>query len=116
MITVILNQLGVPSDAIVIEGDSRNTYENAAHVAPILRQRGWTSALLITSGVHMPRALATFAKAGLEASAAATDIQGRRPFYLGVLDLLPDAGALAMSTSAIKEYIGLAVYRARGWI
>jgi hypothetical protein len=33
----------------------------------------------------------------------------------GILALLPDAQALEESTVAIKEWIGLAVYRLRGW-
>jgi hypothetical protein len=36
-------------------------------------------------------------------------------FTTSLLDFLPDAGALAQTTEAIKEWIGLAVYRVRGW-
>jgi hypothetical protein len=32
-----------------------------------------------------------------------------------VLDLLPNADALKDTTNAIKEYIGLLVYRLAGW-
>ena len=32
-----------------------------------------------------------------------------------LLDWLPDAEALAASTRALKEYLGLWVYRYRGW-
>jgi uncharacterized SAM-binding protein YcdF (DUF218 family) len=62
----ILEQLGVPTDAILVEGQSRNTRENAVDTASIWRQQGFRSGLLITSAFHMPRALATFRAAGLD--------------------------------------------------
>jgi hypothetical protein len=33
-----------------------------------------------------------------------------------VLDLLPNAGSLASTTSSLKELLGLTVYRLRGWL
>jgi len=33
-----------------------------------------------------------------------------------ILDWLPDAEALLMTTLGIKEYIGFWVYRLRGWV
>jgi uncharacterized SAM-binding protein YcdF (DUF218 family) len=32
------------------------------------------------------------------------------------LDFLPDAEALSRTTNAIKEYVGYAYYRWKGWI
>jgi hypothetical protein len=46
---------------------------------------------------------------------AATDIHAGPFLFPGFLDLLPDVKALAGTTSAIKEMIGLSVYRWRGW-
>jgi hypothetical protein len=51
----------------------------------------------------------------VDAIPAATDIRVRHPLYESALDFLPDAGALARASDAIKEYIGLIVYRVRGW-
>ena len=31
-----------------------------------------------------------------------------------LLDLIPDAGSLALSTSVLREWVGLVVYRWRG--
>jgi hypothetical protein len=33
-----------------------------------------------------------------------------------MLSLLPDAANLALVSRALKEYLGLVVYRLRGWV
>lgn len=111
----ILEEFGVPRGDLVIEGASRNTRENAVNSADILQQNGLGTALLVTSAFHMPRAMAVFRKAGVDVTAAPADLRARRPFYRSLLDVLPDANALAHTTLAVKELIGLVVYRARGW-
>ncbi len=61
----LLVELGVPRSALTLDRESRNTYENAQNTARIFAEEGWKSGILVTSGMHMPRALATFRKAGL---------------------------------------------------
>lgn len=111
----LLVELGVPSSAIAVERDSRNTRENAANTADVMASRGWTSAVLVTSAAHMPRALAAFEKAGIAAVPAPTDFRVTYPLYENVLDLLPDVDAVERSTDALKELLGMLVYRLRGW-
>lgn len=91
----------------------RNTRENAINTAVIWRERG-CSGLLVTSATHIPRALASFRKAGLDVAPWPADFRGRYP-PVSVFDFLPDASALEITTTAIKEWLGLAVYRLRGW-
>jgi len=111
----LLAELGTPRSALILETESRNTRENALNTAAIFNQHGWRTGLLVTSGAHMPRALAAFQKLGLAVTPAATDIHAQQPKSLDLFDLLPDAVALAASTSAIKEMLGLRIYRWRGW-
>lgn len=111
----LLVELGVPRAAIVLETESRNTRENAVNSAALMKAHDWNRALLVTSGAHMPRAIAAFRRAGVDAVPASTDIRATYPLFESVLDILPDAEALARTTEAIKEYLGLAVYRLRGW-
>jgi len=59
---------GVPEDLVVSENTSRNTRENIAGAKAILEARGLTTALIITSDYHLPRALATCDQAGLPAT------------------------------------------------
>ena len=110
----LLQAYGVPPDSIIVESNSRNTHENAINTAAIWRERHFRSGLLVTSATHMPRALASFRKAGLEVTPWAADFRGHYPPY-SVFDFLPDAYSLDMTTTAIKEWLGLAVYRLRGW-
>ena len=111
----LLKDWGVPQDSVLLESRSANTYENATRTAEILRRRQIDCVLLVTSALHMRRALATFRSAEIPAIPAPTDVQvteHRRT----VLHVLPDAGALAGSTAAIREYVGYLVYWWRGWI
>lgn len=110
-----LLDLGVPADAVWLEERSRNTRENALYTAEMLEARGIGPVLLVTSALHMPRALATFRAAGVDAIPAPTDFEVKpRPRVF--LDWLPDAEALAASTRALKEYLGFWVYGWRGWV
>lgn len=109
-----LIDLGVPEDALLLEDQSRNTHENAIYTAQLLQERALDRVLLVTSALHMPRALATFRAAGVNAVPAPTDFEViPEPSHL--LRWLPDAGALSASTRTLKEYLGLWVYRWRGW-
>jgi len=55
-----LLQAGVPEDRILVEKDSRTTWENAEFAKPLLKAAGVRRALLVTSSFHARRALATF--------------------------------------------------------
>lgn len=115
LVSDLLIEFGVRPDAIFQDAESCNTHENAVNSAVVMNAQAWRTALLVTSGAHMPRALATFRRVGLNVIPAATDIRVVYPLYSSLLDFLPDAGALAQTTEAIKEWIGLALYRMRGW-
>ena len=56
----LLVEWGVPREAILVEERSRNTYENARETRELLSERGIRDVLLVTSALHMPRALAVF--------------------------------------------------------
>lgn len=111
----LLVSWGVPADSVLLESTSANTYENATNTAEIVEKQGLDRVLLVTSALHMRRALATFRSAGINAVPVATDY---RVVQSGttLLDLLPNAGALDGSTAAIHEYVGYIVYDWRGWI
>lgn len=111
----LLTSWDVPADSILKESSSANTYENATNTAEIVEERGFDRVLLVTSALHMRRALATFRSAGVNAVPAATDYQVVES-NMTLLRLLPSAGALGGSTAAIREYVGYVVYDWRGWI
>jgi uncharacterized SAM-binding protein YcdF (DUF218 family) len=112
----LLAALGVPREAIVREEQSANTRDNCVFSKALLDARGARDVLLVTSALHMRRALATCRAAGLAVRPAPTDFwvadEGPRSW----LDLAPDPEALAFSHAALRERIGFLVYQRRGWI
>lgn len=111
----VLMEWGVPESAIWTEPESATTYENARRTAVLLQERGLERVLLVTSAAHMPRAQAVFCTAGVPVVPAPTDHRVvQRP--RSVLGYVPSAAALGRSTGAIREYVGYAAYRLRGWI
>lgn len=59
-------KLGVRQDRIFLEDESLNTRENIAYSADIMKKHGWRRALLVTSALHMKRALKLAKEQGLE--------------------------------------------------
>jgi len=114
IVAQLLAALGVPAAAMRLETKSRNTHQNALFVSDLLAAAGADRVLLVTSAFHMRRALASFAAVGVAATPAPTDYHQPADEF-GILDWLPDAAALRTTTMMLKEYIGLVVYRLRGW-
>jgi uncharacterized SAM-binding protein YcdF (DUF218 family) len=110
----LLRAWGVPNEAILLETESRNTYENALHSKRLLQTNGLKQVLLVTSALHMPRALALFRASGIDAVPAPTDFEVVDRGHRTLMSWLPDADALEGSTRAIKEYLGLGVYWIQG--
>ncbi|TAN30599.1 MAG: YdcF family protein [Castellaniella sp.] len=110
-----LERDGVPADAIVRENHSLTTHQNALYTAQILRARGIQDFLLVTSALHMPRAMATFQKQGLSPVAAPSPPQIVVPDEPDFSFWLPDLLTLHASRSIVKEYLGMLVYWLRGW-
>ncbi len=110
---LVLKDLGVPASALIFEKKSRTTSENASESAKILSQLGARRVLLVTSALHMPRALLSFRSNGMEIIPASTDAEvvPRPP---QVMDWVPDAEALMDSTQAMHEVLGLARCRLLG--
>jgi uncharacterized SAM-binding protein YcdF (DUF218 family) len=109
-----LLELGVPDSSIVLESESKVTRDEAVFTAKILRDRGITSCIVVTSDTHMRRALATFRRAGLNAvPAIALNPMG---FASARRRWVPTQQALEFSQEVVHEYIGLAWYRLRGWL
>ena len=111
----LLMDLGVPEDRVLLESRSGTTYENALETRRLLATRGIERVLLVTSALHMRRAAATFRAAGLDVVPAPTDYEVDADPERTWLDFIPAAEALADSSRALKEYLGLLTYRWRGW-
>ena len=89
---------GVPEAAITVEGQARNTLENAAYAAEILRDKGWAKIVIVTDRFHMIRALMTFRAFGVEARGSAPPVRQL---------------SLAWPYMALRDVIALPIYRRR---
>ena len=121
----LLQRMGVPETAILLEKGSWNTYENAEASLNLLKAHDIESILLVTSAIHMPRAYATFSNPEIDVTPAPTDFwvsQAEWDYYtqprlsIQLMNLLPSSQDLALTTQATKEYIGIVVYAVRGWL
>lgn len=111
----LLHEWGVPLEAMEVETQSRTTYENAQLSKAILAGKQAPRLLLVTSAFHMPRSMAIFHRAGLQPVAVPTDyLAGWDPRETW-FEYLPDSENLFRSKMALHEWIGLLVYRLRGW-
>lgn len=110
-----LERLGVARSRIVIEAQSRNTAENASYCKRLIAPKPGERWLLITSAMHMPRAVGVFRQIGFRVEPYPVDYQ-----FAGRVDLLklpgPIVGALAKTDNAAHEWLGLFVYWMTGRI
>lgn len=111
----LLLEWGVPATAIVLEGASRNTRENALNSIELLEKLACGTPLLVTSAAHMKRSVAVFEKLGVAVFPVSADVRVIQATGLTVFDFLPDAEALKQTTDAMREWIGQQVYRWQGW-
>ena len=110
--------IGIPEKDIWIENESKNTRENAVNAKEFLTLNHAASGkfLLITSGYHMRRSLASFKVVGLDVSPysvdrAASPVRRFTPDHL----LIPNVNTLMWWNALIHEWIGMAVYKVRGY-
>ena len=103
--------LRLPGDRIVVDRRSRNTAENAAYARELVKASDQHRSILATSASPMPRAYGFLQKAGIPVVAypvdftRAGDPSDWRSYTLSL------NGSLLLLDRAVKEWIGLAVYR-----
>lgn len=100
---------------ILVDDRSRNTRENALETERLLAPTKSRAIVLIISAFHMRRSLGCFRKVGMAVMPYAVDIRGHTtgPDAFG---WVPEASCLAESTAAVREYVGLLMYRLQGYI
>lgn len=117
--------MGIPHDALWLQTQSQNTYEDALYSSAMLREKGIKRIILVTSAQHMPRAVALFQHQGLEVIPAPTDFNVTQADWeelfepnlaAQLIGLLPTADNLKMTTSSLKEYLGILIYHLQGWL
>ena len=111
--------LGIPERDIWIEGESRNTQENALFTKDFLDKQNYGSGdfLLITSGHHMRRAMGCFRKVDLKVTPYSVD-RNAGPVRRFVFDhmFIPNAQVLVQWDALIHEWFGMVAYKIRGYV
>ena len=113
MIPALFEKLGVPPDRITLESRSRNTAENAVYSKALVAPKPGERWLLVTSAMHMPRAIGAFREAGFPVEAYPVDYKTNGWQDLGSLVGSLSAG-LRQTDTALHEWIGLIAYRLTG--
>ena len=100
----VLVGLGVPEEDILLETESKTTTQNARYSAQILRERGFTRPILVTSAFHLPRAVLNFEKQGIEVIPYPADFwTNRTPRQFHYSRLRPQSAALSDSAVVLQE-------------
>ncbi len=101
--------LGFDIDRIFVEPSARTTKENAFYTSALLKKMELKKVFLVTSAVHMVRAVYSFEKAGILVVPCPTAFLYDHS-KIKWIDLLPNREALNANLSSIHEYFGLIWY------
>ncbi|WP_299024731.1 YdcF family protein [uncultured Thermanaerothrix sp.] len=121
----LMRLIGIPEEALWLQPRSQNTYEDALYSSEMLRERGIRNIILVTSAQHMPRSVALFEHQGFKVIPAPTDYTvtesnwqdlWRPNLARQLINLLPTADHLGLTTSSLKEYLGILIYHLQGWL
>lgn len=111
----LLTALGVDRERLILERESRDTYENAVFTRRMVEPKPGETWLLVTSAFHMPRAVGLFRKAGFNVVPWPADYRTSGTETIGFAqDNVTDC--LENTSIAIREWIGLLAYRLTGRI
>jgi uncharacterized SAM-binding protein YcdF (DUF218 family) len=113
----LLASMGIAQDRLILEKESRDTYENAVNLKAELDRLGLRGPgsrwLLITSAHHMPRSVGVFRQAGFEVEPWPVDYRTRgRADLLRPFDKVSEG--LRRVDVAAREWVGLLAYRLAG--
>ncbi len=115
----LLIQWGIPKQDILTEEKSVNTYENAKYSVQLLKNKypELNKVILVTSGIHMRRARACFAKQGLVCTPCSTDLYANqsRNYYWDQY-FIPSLDNFIQWNKLLKESFGYMAYDMIGYI
>jgi uncharacterized SAM-binding protein YcdF (DUF218 family) len=103
-----LIDLGIAPSRIIIENNSKNTYENAVFSTAICREKGFSQPILVTSGYHMKRAVQIFNDQDMRVLPFPLNLDTWKGKSYSWESYLP--GNFQRSAIALREYLGLLYY------
>lgn len=113
---MLLRSLGIPETQLVVEDRSTSTHENAVFSHDVVKPQPGERYVMVTSAWHMPRAVATFRKAGWpEPIAFPVDhVSDHRPAWRTWNPTV--ARGLVLADLAAREWTAMAYYYVTGRI
>lgn len=105
--------IGIAPDRILIETESRNTWQNAVYTKSLLKPQAGEQWLLITSAFHMPRSMGVFRAADFEVTPWPVDYRTRGMEDMWRFTIQPSK-ALRNIDIAAKEWVGYLAYSMTG--
>lgn len=108
--------LGVPDQDIILESASRTTGENAKYTAELLRERGFSRPILVTSAFHMKRSVLNFENNGFSVTPFPTGYRADvKPRVLHYIWFGPESYALDNSVCVMREELRYFVTKMTGF-
>lgn len=104
---VLLEELGVPSDAVLAEERSLTTRQNARFTKELIEDHGFEKVLIVTSALHMRRALLEFQCVSTRLIPAPVDYRFVGNGKLTISDFIPSPRALDYGLEILHEIFGL---------
>ena len=105
--------MGLPAARLGYESESRNTHDNAVNSLALADPKPGETWLLVTSASHMPRAMGVFRRAGWH-NIVAWPVNYTTGHDWATWYDAPFAARVGQFEWAVREWIGLAVYRLTG--
>jgi uncharacterized SAM-binding protein YcdF (DUF218 family) len=107
---------GIPQERLILENESRNTYESAVNVPRLLKQEPPGEYLLITSAFHLRRSVACFRKAGFKVDVFSTDFYTHPRYFSPDILFIPSPDSIMTWQKLFKEWAGMVAYKVAGYI
>ncbi|MEM6965060.1 MAG: YdcF family protein [Bacteroidota bacterium] len=113
----LLLTLGVPEADIIVEPNSKNTFENALFTKEIIaKDYPDASCLLITSAWHMRRSMGCFDRVDLDYTPFSVDFISEENRLVPAALIIPNSETIKRWEMLIKEMVGMIAYKGQGYL
>ena len=109
-----LIDVGVRSDRIVLESESKNTRDEAVVIKRMLAERGLTELVLVTSPLHMRRSMLAFEQQGMHPIPSPSPLSPEHSSRGN--PLMPSDRWLMIGDAVIYEWLARGYYWSQGWL
>lgn len=114
LLKVAAARRGIPAEAIIELIGAPNTEGEVSRLLELNERIKVARIILVTTAWHMPRAELLFRQGGFDVVPFPVDYMTHETVQPNIFSLLPSPDGLVMSSTAIREYLGLAYYKLAG--